>query len=54
MTNYQPVQSLSRHKSSDRFVDYLTKQAYTIGYMAGLLIASLDDFCNWLWMVIEG
>jgi hypothetical protein len=54
MTNYQPVQSLSRHKSSDRIANYLTKQAYAIGYMAGFLIASLDDFCNWLWLVIEG
>jgi hypothetical protein len=54
MTNFQPVQSLSRAKSSDRVAVYFTKQAYTIGYMAGFLVACLDDFCNWLWMLIEG
>jgi hypothetical protein len=54
MTNFQPVQSLSHKKTSDRVADYLTNQAYAIGYMAGFLVACLDDFCNWLWMVIEG
>jgi hypothetical protein len=54
MTNFQPTQSLSLTKSSDRVVDYFIKQAYIIGYMAGFAIACLDDFCNWLWMTIEG
>ncbi|MGL4621741.1 hypothetical protein [Chroococcidiopsis sp.] len=52
MTNFQPVQSFSPTKSSDRVVDYFTKQAYAIGYMAGFLVACLDDFCNWLAMLI--
>jgi hypothetical protein len=54
MTNFQPIQSRSLTKSSDRLVDCLIKQAYTIGYMAGFLTACLDNFCNWLLMVIEG
>ena len=52
MTNFQPIQSLSSTKSSDRVADYLIKQAYAIGYMAGFAIACLDDFCNWLAMLI--
>lgn len=52
MTNFQPIQSLSPTKSSDRVVDYLTKQAYALGYLAGFAIACLDNFCNWLSMLI--
>lgn len=52
MTNFQPIQSLSPTKSSDRLVDYLIKQAYAIGYVAGFAIACLDDFCDWLAMLI--
>lgn len=52
MTNFQPAQSLSPTKSGDRVVDCLAKQAYAIGYVAGFLVACLDDFCNWLAMLI--